>query len=174
MWKSALLPVFSLLVSSYAQNVIDLTGPGWTLHSSNGSISVPATLPSQQYVDLFNAGVIGDPLYGLNNTDQSWVTLQNWTYTSGPLNQLSHGAGYSSASTYLVFQGLDTFTHIELCGQAVGDTNNMYRQYIFDVTNILKACRGAPHMSLNFGSAVNITHEIGAGPDADGNYQPTA
>ncbi|KAJ7432158.1 family 2 glycoside hydrolase [Mycena latifolia] len=157
-------PTF-FVTSASAQLVTDLTGSGWTLRSQDGSISVPATVPSQQYVDLYKARVIGDPLYGTNNTDQSWVTLQNWTYTSRALTDLQ--LPNVVASTYLIFQGLDTFAHITLCNQVVGDTNNMYLQYIFDVTAILRACHTTPHLAINFGSAVNITHALSAGPDAD-------
>ncbi|KAF7368767.1 Glycoside hydrolase family 2 protein [Mycena venus] len=154
-----------LVASSSAQLVTDLTGSGWTLRSQNGSISVPASVPSQQYIDLYRAHVIGDPLYGLNNTDQSWVPLQNWTYTSRALTDLQLSGLLTS--TYLVFQGLDTFAHITLCNQVVGDTNNMFRQYIFDVSSILRSCYTTPQLAINFGSAVNITHALSAGPDAD-------
>ncbi|KAJ7098504.1 family 2 glycoside hydrolase [Mycena belliarum] len=155
-----------LVASASAQLITDLTGSGWTLHSQNGSISVPATVPSQQYVDLYKAHVIGDPIYGTNNIDQSWVTLQNWTYTSRALTDLK--LTNLLASTHLIFQGLDTFAHITLCDQVVGDTKNMYRQYIFDVTAILRSCQSlAPRLTINFGSAVNITHALSAGPDAD-------
>ncbi|KAJ7045060.1 hypothetical protein C8F04DRAFT_1249507 [Mycena alexandri] len=41
--------------------------------ASNGSMSVPAMVPSQQYLDLYAAHVIGDPLYGTSNTEQSWA-----------------------------------------------------------------------------------------------------
>ncbi|KAJ7278886.1 family 2 glycoside hydrolase [Mycena rebaudengoi] len=153
-----------LVASCSAQLVTDLSGSGWTLRSENGSVSVPATVPSQQYLDLYKAGVIGDPLFSTNNVDQSWVRLQNWTYTSRALTDLKLTGLVTS--TYLVFQGLDTFTHITLCDQVVGDTNNMFLQYIFDVTKILRACHSPkPQLSLNFGSAVNITHAISAGPD---------
>ncbi|KAJ6480157.1 hypothetical protein C8R45DRAFT_790120, partial [Mycena sanguinolenta] len=57
--------------------VTDLSGSGWKLHSQNGSISVPASVPSLQYIDLYNAKLIGDPLYEFNNTDQSWAPIQN-------------------------------------------------------------------------------------------------
>ena len=36
---------------------------------------------------------------------------------------------------YLVFEGLDTAAHIKIGGQDVGFANNMFRQWIFDVTN---------------------------------------
>ncbi|KAJ6551842.1 glycoside hydrolase family 2 protein [Mycena capillaripes] len=161
LWSWALTFV---VASASAQLVTELTS-GWTLRSQNGSISVPATIPSQHYVDLYKAGVISDPLFGTNNIEQSWVTLQNWTYTSRSLVDL--GLPNLLTSTHLVFQGLDTFAQITLCNQVVGDTNNMYLQYIFDVTAILRSCKGTPQLAINFGSAVNITHALSASLDSD-------
>ncbi|KAJ7442724.1 glycoside hydrolase family 2 protein [Mycena galericulata] len=164
MWSLAFAAFF--FASAGAQIVTDLGGSGWTLKSQNGSISVPATVPSQQYLDLYAAKVIGDPLYGTNNTAQSWVTLQNWTYTSPALTKLK--LLDLLTSTYLVFQGLDTYAHITLCDEAVGDTNDMYLQYIFDVSEIVRKCHTTPHLALNFGSAVNITYALAVGPNEDG------
>jgi hypothetical protein len=65
-------------------------------------------------------------------------------------------------STWLVFDGLDTFATIEVCDQFVAYTDNQFRQWYFDITVILaKSCKGkAPKLSVNFGSATNITREI--------------
>ena len=62
---------------SIAQTVIDLNGPGWTLKDSNGSISIPAQVPNQAYVDLYNNGNIGNPIYGMNESAEEWVQLQH-------------------------------------------------------------------------------------------------
>jgi beta-mannosidase len=50
----------SSLPSALAQNVIDLSGDGWTVSSSALNISVPVRVPSQAYLDPFAAGVIGE------------------------------------------------------------------------------------------------------------------
>ncbi|KAK6992856.1 glycoside hydrolase family 2 protein [Favolaschia claudopus] len=164
-WSTA-VSALAVAASTSAQLVTKLSGSGWTLRNENGSISVPASVPSQQYLDLYKAHAIGDPLYGLNNTDQAWVPIQNWTYTSHALTGLQ--VTNLLSSTYLVFQGLDTFAHITLCNETVGNTNNMFRQYIFDVSSILRSCgHTTPQLSINFGSAVNITHRLSGEPDAD-------
>ena len=123
-------------------------------------MSVPGSLPSQAHLDLYNANVIGDPYYGLNNFNLRWVAFNNWTYTSAPLSGLSSNA----SSTWLVFNGLDTFTSIDLCGQHVGSTNNQFRQWLFDVSTILSSCSADPLLSINFGSAPNIAADIAAEP----------
>lgn len=147
-------------------HVIDLGGSGWTLRSQNGSISIPATVPSQQYIDLLHAGVIEDPLFGLNNNDV-WVRDQNWTY-SRTLSGLKNSSHNLTMSTRLVFDGLDTYATITLCGNHVANTANMHRQYIFDVSDILRSCNASSELSINFGPAVAITHQLSKGPSGNG------
>jgi beta-mannosidase len=67
-------------------------------------------------------------------------------------------------STWLLFNGLDTFTSIEVCGQHVASTNNQFRQYYFDVSNIVSSCSSPPILSINFGSSVNISADIANEP----------
>ncbi|KAK0662322.1 Beta-mannosidase A [Lasiodiplodia hormozganensis] len=144
-----------------ANRVVDLAGPGWTLSNPALNISVPAQLPSQAHLDLFAAQVIGDPYYALNDFDLRWVAWANWTYISPPLAALLNS---SASSSFLLFNGLDTFASIELCGEHVAATNNQFRQYYFEVTDIVKSCPVAPVLSINFGSAPAIANEIAAEP----------
>ena len=76
------------------------------------------------------------------------------------------GRNASDASeTWLLFNGLDTFASINLCGSAVADTNNQFRQYYFDVSKTLASCSQAPPvLSINFGSAPNIANQLAALP----------
>ena len=71
----------------------------------------------------------------------------------------------TETQTWLLFNGLDTFTSVEFCGQPVAATNNQFRQYYFDVSSFLGSC--APEdavLSINFGSAPNIADQIAAEP----------
>ena len=68
----------------------------------------------------------------------------------------------NASSTWLVFNGLDTFASIEFCGHHVAATNNQFRQYYFDVSELLTSC-DSPVLSVHFGSApiiANATREI--------------
>ncbi|KXG48131.1 Glycoside hydrolase, superfamily [Penicillium griseofulvum] len=71
-----------------------------------------------------------------------------------------------SKSSWLVFKGLDTFATIEFCGQLIGTTNNQFRQYTFDISDVLKHCNGAPTLSLEFGSAIKIANAIADDPNS--------
>ncbi|KAJ4371933.1 hypothetical protein N0V85_009089, partial [Neurospora sp. IMI 360204] len=90
-----------------ALNLLDLSTQRWTLSSPALNISVRGKVPSQVHLDLFEAGVIGDP---------------NTTPTT---------------HSYLLFNGLDTFANISLCGLPVAYTTNQFRQYLFNITSIL-------------------------------------
>lgn len=139
-----------------AHRVVNLSGlSGWILHNANHSISVPAQLPSEQYQDLYSAGVIADPLYGFNDSIEEWVQMTNWTYTSPILAGL-HSSDDGS-QIWLVFEGLDTFTSIEICNKTIGKTNNQFRQYLFDVTSALDSCT-EPRLSVAFFSAAEVAY----------------
>lgn len=61
----ALLGCLPALVVGEVFNLADLS---WTLRNQNGSISIPASIPSQAHLDLLKAGVITEPLLGINGT----------------------------------------------------------------------------------------------------------
>lgn len=120
-----------------------------------------AKLPSYAQLDLYDNGMIGDPLYGRNNYNLRFIIWQNWTYTSAPIPDLSSNA----SSTWLLFNGLDTFTSISFCGHHVASTNNQFRQYWFDVSSFLRDCKPEDQVvKINFGSAANIADEIANQP----------
>ncbi|KAK0835009.1 hypothetical protein LTR73_001301 [Friedmanniomyces endolithicus] len=160
--KQAALAAALLLPFSATQTVHPLSGSNWTLSDPGSNVSIPANFPSQAHLDLYAAGIIGDPLYALNEFEQRWVAYSNWTYTSAPLPGLSPNA----SSTWLLFNGLDTFTSISFCGQFVASTNNQFRQYWFDVSEILHACSNEKDrvLAINFGSAPNTADAIASEP----------
>lgn len=56
-------------------------------------------------------------------------------------------------STYLVFDGIDTFADITLCSQYIGSVDNQFRQWIFDVTSVVSTCTSEPVLVLSFTAA---------------------
>lgn len=152
-----------LLQSASAHNVVSLVGDGWTLSSPSLNVSVPARVPSVAHLDLYREQVIGDPYYGLNDFNLRWVVWNNWTYTSDPIQGLS-----PNTSTWLRFDGLDTFAAISFCNQHVANTNNQFRQWWYDVSEILSSCANQEDrvISLNFGSAPLIANATAREPNA--------
>ncbi|RDL42374.1 (Trans)glycosidase [Venustampulla echinocandica] len=156
--QTATIAIFC--TAAAAKRAIDLSTLEWTLSSPVYNISVPGRVPSQVHLDLYREGIIPDPYFGLGDFELRWVTLTNWTYNA-KLDGLDTS---TNLSTWLLFDGLDTFTSIELCGEYVASTNNQFRQYYFDVSSVLGSCSGPPNLSINFGSAVNITADIANEP----------
>lgn len=71
----------------------------------------------------------------------------------------------NSASTFLLFNGLDTFASITLCGQYVASTNNQFRQYCFNITDILSACNtSTPELNIELAPAPATANSIAAQP----------
>ena len=155
---------FAALPLAASGKVISLVGNDWTLSNPNLNISIPAHLPSQAHLDLLEQQVIGDTYHNLNDFNLRWIAWSNWTYTSAPISGLSSNA----SSTWLQFDGLDTFTSIKFCGKHMASTNNQFRQYWFDVSDILTSCKEQDRvLSINFGSAPTIANEIANEPDAE-------
>ncbi|KAJ7795902.1 hypothetical protein B0H14DRAFT_2391138 [Mycena olivaceomarginata] len=104
--------------------VFDLAGLDWTLLNQNGSIhciltghcqnaviAIPATIPSQAHLDLTRAGVITEPLLGINDFTERWVFMDNWTYTVD-ISPFLESVSDEADQILLVFNGLDTIANI--------------------------------------------------------------
>ncbi|KAJ6782016.1 hypothetical protein PWT90_05871 [Aphanocladium album] len=131
----------------------------WTVTNEHGNITVPGKFPSHVHLDLYAAQVINDPNHGLNDINLRWISAQNWTYTSNPISGLSKDKGLS---TWLVFDGLDTYSTIALCGKTVATTDNQFKQWHFDVTSVLHECDSDPSISINFGAVPAIINKLNA------------
>lgn len=66
--------------------LFDLADLQWTLKNRNGSIQIPASgPPSQAHLDLANAGIITEPLLGINGeshaTQICWLSAEIYDQT---------------------------------------------------------------------------------------------
>ncbi|KAL3471534.1 glycoside hydrolase superfamily [Aspergillus californicus] len=150
-------------VTGWGRYVQDLSRVSWTVSSPAINYTVPGSLPSQVHLDLFNAGAISDPYHGRNEIDLRWIADANWTYTSDPISGLLD----EYESTWLVFEGLDTFATINFCGRYIASTDNQFRQYAFDVSSTLKDCVGRPVINIHFASAPRTVERIAEDPSSE-------
>ncbi|KAF9449648.1 glycoside hydrolase family 2 protein [Macrolepiota fuliginosa MF-IS2] len=136
-WLSQL--ILPTLLARYAfADVVNTASLKWTLTNTNGTIKIPSTgPPNQAHLDLLNAGIITEPLLGINDFTQRWLVTEDWTYTADISPFLKSSAFQQSKKTLLVFYGIDTIANITLAGQPVAWVNNQFRQYVFDVTHLL-------------------------------------
>ncbi|KAI0781895.1 glycoside hydrolase [Abortiporus biennis] len=120
-------------------DVLSLSNVEWTLKNQNGSIVIPGSVPSQVHLDLLKSGIITEPLLGTNDFNQRWIVNDNWTYTAD-ISPLTHGIiSDPSKKTLLVFYGIDTVANISLAGKPLAWVNNQFRQYVFDISDILSS-----------------------------------
>lgn len=133
---------------------IDLSSLHWSLANTNRSITVPTSFLNQPHLALIEAGLIQDPNIGLNEGTTRWVGEEGaWTWES-KINIGDDPAWSDVDRFYLVFEGLDTFCDIHLGGEKVGSTDNSFRSWVFDVTDVLEKSHHQPvTLTLRFASA---------------------
>jgi beta-mannosidase len=109
----------------------------------------PATVPGGVHTDLLALGMIPDPFVGDNEKAVQWITDVDWEYrrafSTDPelLNE---------EQILLVCDGLDTLADVYLNGEFLGHTDNMFRQWVFEVKNLLQP--GENELLIHFGAPV--------------------
>ncbi|MEZ4755456.1 MAG: hypothetical protein R2817_01375 [Flavobacteriales bacterium] len=128
---SLLLIVVTSLAAQKRERVLD---EGWMLQGPY-SIELPARVPGVVQLDLMAAGRIPDPFVEQNIDSVQWVESHTWTYRCRfTVNEAERAA----RSAHIRFDGLDTYCTISLNGHPLGDTDNMFRQWRFPVTELLQ------------------------------------
>jgi beta-mannosidase len=85
-----------------------------------------AQVPGSVHTDLLAAGLVPDPYVGAAEAGLQWIGLAQWEYrTTFDVD----AATLRRAHTDLVFDGLDTFAHVELNGTKLLDADNAFRTW---------------------------------------------
>ncbi|MBI5303914.1 MAG: glycoside hydrolase family 2 protein [Chloroflexi bacterium] len=115
---------------------------------------LPANVPGGVHTDLLAANKIPDPFVGDNEQRVKWVAESDWEYrrTFSCAPEL-----LNEDHVRLVCDGLDTLATIKLNGQELGRTDNMFRQYTWDVKRWLRA--DANELQIIFDSSVRYIAE---------------
>jgi len=144
---------------------ISLSSFNWSLSNANRSIVLPTPFLNQPHLALIKAGIIEDPNIGLNEGTTRWIGEEKaWTWES-KLEINTAGAWAEVERFYFVFNGLDTFCDIELNGQHIGSTDNAFRSWVFDVTQVIKSSRKRTlPLSLRFASAYRVASQLAHEP----------
>lgn len=107
----------------------------WQLHKTNETDTIPATVPGCVHTDLLAAGQIPDPYFRDNELAVQWVSETDWTYRrtfTAPADLLAHDY------VLLHCAGLDTLATVTVNGSTLGQTDNQFRTWEFDVKAILR------------------------------------
>jgi beta-mannosidase len=124
---------------------IDLSGH-WQVKDSKGKYDISATVPGCVHTDLLDAGVIDDPYYRDNENKLQWISDTKWIYTRDFMisSDICH-----CKKIELNCQGLDTFSTIKINGRVLARTENMFRDFFFDIKSFLRV--GSNTISITFG-----------------------
>lgn len=107
---------------------------GWTVENAQyGKFN--ACVPGDITDDLYKAGVIKDPLFGVNYKQSKWILENSWEYNVC-FNVKKEDLSFANAQ--LNFLGIDTFAQVVLNGEKLGETDSMFVPFSFDVKNKLK------------------------------------
>ncbi|XP_070497078.1 beta-mannosidase isoform X2 [Chironomus tepperi] len=107
------------------------------------------TIPSGIYTDLENAGITESILYSYNDRDLREYANMSWIYSKSfsiSADDINHDF------VILTFHGLDTITKIYLNDQQLGNTDNMFRRFKFDVKSLL--IEGENKLAIHFESPI--------------------
>lgn len=115
---------------------------------------LPATVPGGAHTDLLTLGRIPNPFVGDNERRVQWVAEADWEYrkqfdVAPELLRQPH--------IWLVCDGLDTLATVSLNGRELGRAMNMFRQYRWDVKDLLVA--QSNELRINFASSVKYIAE---------------
>src|SRR5574338_357727 len=107
----------------------------WQVRQVDKQGWLPAQVPGGVHTDLIAAGKIPDPFYGTNEEQAQWVAEKSWEYrrffypTQAILRQ---------ERIWLVCEGLDTLAEVRLNGKILGQANNMFRPWRWDIKSLLR------------------------------------
>ncbi len=125
--------------------LVDLGGDTWTMRQEGKSDSMRATVPGSTYTNLLQAGEIPNPFFGENNEKVQWVADNNWIFhRTFQADKLL----LAKRHVQLVCHGLDTLATVWLNGRKIGRTDNMFREWTFDIRRYVR--KGTNHLRLLF------------------------
>ncbi|RZC41640.1 beta-mannosidase-like [Asbolus verrucosus] len=130
-------------------------GGKWIVSGSKPEITIDATVPGGIYSDLMKNGEIDDIFHSYGDSAYQWVSLDEWSYRSSFTVDdefLNH------QTVNVVFEGLDTFATILINGIEIGQSNNMFVRYIFNVKEHLQA--GENDIEVRFSSPVTVAADV--------------
>ena len=108
----------------------------WVLTNVETGEKVQARVPGDITKDLYDAGKIADPYFGLNHHACYDLCRKDYVYTTE--FDLSQKLDYEKENTYLTFKGVDLFADIYLNGVLLGKTDNMFKEFKYEISNVVK------------------------------------
>jgi beta-mannosidase len=130
----ALLALLSACSIEDHPKIINLNS-NWNLDYPDEDTVFASVVPNSIHTDLFKNGVIDDPFYRTNESDQQWIDKRDWIYKT---NFQIEQELLDKQNIELVFEGLDTYADVYLNDSLILNANNMFVQWTVDCKQLLK------------------------------------
>ncbi len=91
------------------------------------------SVPGDVHQTLMDESIIPDPFWGENYKECDWVSRCDWLI----YRDFTVDPSLKGKKLLLSFDGVDTYSSIRLNGHLLGNTDNMFLQYSFDVTELV-------------------------------------
>ena len=96
--------------------------------------ALPASVPGGVHYDVYQAGMIADPWYGVNSLACEWIENRWWMYRT----EFGCPEAQEGRRARLIFEGLDYDALIYLNGELIGEHKGMYEPFAAEVSGKLK------------------------------------
>ncbi|MDG2052684.1 MAG: glycoside hydrolase family 2 protein [Flavobacteriaceae bacterium] len=107
----------------------------WKFLQEGDSLWMPASIPGTVQTDLLNLKKIPQPFKANNEDSIQWVSERNWFYKT---HFLVAKDALLKSKHFLNFEGLDTYASIFLNDSLILNTNNAFRNWEMEVSDILQ------------------------------------
>jgi beta-mannosidase len=111
---------------------IELSGI-WQLKKSGDSILYNANLPGDIFSTLIDHKIIPHPYKGRNELEVQWVGRKNWIYSR---NIIIPEKFLTGDNFFIYLDRVDTLATIKINGREIGECNNLFKEYNFQITNL--------------------------------------
>ncbi len=136
-------------------NIFSLSG-NWQFRQVGTDEWLPANVPGGVHTDLLAAGHIPNPFVGDNEKHVQWVAENDWEYRRSFLIDPDLAV---EDQIFLVCDGLDTLATVYFNGSILGKTDNMFRQFRWDVKPLIKASQLENEILVKFASPVRYVSQ---------------
>lgn len=137
------------------QIIRSLNDASWQFSQVNSLIKFKAKVPGCVHADLYSNKLIPDPFYGNNEAQLQWVEKEAWDYFCNfEVKELLP----ISVPVKLRCKGLDTYASLYVNDSLIGEANNMFRTWEFEVGKYLKL--GNNHLRIRFFSVQKICDSL--------------
>ena len=125
--------------------ILDLAQGQWHMRAFGEEAWTPVSVPGEVHTALLNAGRIPDPFKSDNELLVKWVAETDWEFEG--LIDVSESF-CAQEKIWLVFDGLDTLAQVRLSAIILGETDNAFRTYAWDM--VVKLNPGKNHVCMRF------------------------